>query len=878
MSTQRNVILLVLGLVLAGRLAAQDEEKVVYEPGIDIRFYWVGESMSMVPRLVAGQTPNVNWLAPHIDFAGPSDDSQAFAHHFISISTARLEIPADGLYEFRLTSDDGSYLLLDGLKVLDHDGLHGGTTLDAAVELKQGFHKLEVHHFENTGDWQLRLEWRPPTEDKFRLLDDRNLSTPKGLVRVVAPGKKKVLRQFTENLQGDRRPLVDTHPGYDLVTLRPDGFRPKVGGMAFLPDGRLVVCCWEPEGRVFIVDGVHGNQPERVTVKKIAEGLAEPLGLVVVDGRLFVLQKQELTELIDHDGDEVIDEYRCLCDLWHVSANFHEFAFGLVEKDGWLYLNLAIAINPGGRSTNPQVQDRGRSARVNIETGAIEFLCWGLRTPNGICLGPDDEVFITDNQGDWLPSSKLLHLVPGSFFEQRSALPADWVEKPVRQPVVWMPQNEIGNSPGSPALFRTGPYAGQMAVCEVTHGGINRIFVEKVKGDWQGAIFRFCQGFEGGLNRILIGDDGDIFAGGIGSSGNWGQDGKKRYGLQRIRPNGRAVFEMREVSARANGFLVTFSEPVAAPLAPAPGDFELQSFTYEATPEYGGPKRDLRRERVSATHLSVDRRQLFLACEPRPGRIYYLRAAPAFRSPGHRSLWGSEAWYTMNAVPEEAFDLDSAAAGAELPADCRGFVVTGPGTRDLLAGDSTAAFRSYRGEGFPAAGWRVEKGELIHDAGGGGGDLVSRDEYGDFDFECEWKVAEGANSGIMYRVSEDADYPWQTGAEMQILDDQRHADAYDTRHRAGALYGLMPCRTDVVRPAGEWNHARIVARGSQVEHWLNGILVVSYRSDAPWFRGLVANSKFKDMPRFATLGRGRIALQDHGDEVRFRNLRIRALD
>src|SRR5688572_2518727 len=220
------------------------------------------------------------------------------------------------------------------------------------------------------------------------------------------------------------------------MTVRPDGFEPRVGGMDFLSDGRLAVCTWDSAGAVYLLDGVQGDDRSAMTATRIGAGLAEPLGLTVVradrigDGRtgswgpgrgtmqgdrIFVLQKQELTELVDDDGDEVVDEYRAVADGWGVTANFHEFAFGLEwmdgaddyltppgEQPGHFYATLATAIDPGGRSTQPQNPDRGRVVQISPD-GAFRFVAAGLRTPNGIGRGAHGRLYVLDNQGDWLP-------------------------------------------------------------------------------------------------------------------------------------------------------------------------------------------------------------------------------------------------------------------------------------------------------------------------------------------------------------------------------------------------------------------------------------------------------------------------------------------
>ena len=508
----------------------------------------------------------------------------------------------------------------------------------------------------------------------------------------------------------------------------------------------------------------------------------------------------------------------------------------------------------------------------------METLAWGLRTPNGIGRGPGGEIFLTDNQGDWLPASKLLHLKRGAFYGQRSALPQNWKEKPVTPPVVWLPQNEIGNSPSEPALFPTGPFMGQMALGDVTHGGIKRVALEQVDGVYQGAVFRFTQGLEAGVNRLKILPDGSLIAGGIGSGGNWGQKGKLWYGLQRMVPDGQKTFEMHGLRAARNGFHIDFTEKLAYGMGMTKEEYEVYSFRYEPTAAYGGPRVDERQEVVRDVYVWKNRRRVFLTLgDLEPGRIYAVRLSRHLRSEAHRALWSTQAWYTLNVVPKRAMNM---------PAKD---VMTPPhnqlsnrekknGWKLLFDGRSVEHFRGFRKDSFPKDGWVVENGELIHRAGGGGGDIITRDMYGDFEFQCEWRVAEGANSGIMYRVTEEGHSTWVSGPEMQILDDDRHPDGENPTHRAGALYDFLPCARPAWRPVGEWNHARIVVRNDQVQHWLNGILVVQYRWSRGWFRDQIRKSKFAAFPLFARAARGHIALQDHGDHVRYRNIKIHPLN
>ncbi len=196
--------------------------------------------------------------------------------------------------------------------------------------------------------------------------------------------------------------------------------------------------------------------------------------------------------------------------------------------------------------------------------------------------------------------------------------------------------------------------------------------------------------------------------------------------------------------------------------------------------------------------------------------------------------------------------------------------------KSLFDGKSTTGWRSFRGKAFPEKGWAIEDGAIRKIAGAGGGDIVAEGEYEDFDFRFEWKVAPGANSGVMYRVSEEGEWPWRFGPEYQILDDDKHADGKDPKTSAAGCYALYEGVGKVLKPVGEFNEGRIVVREGKVEHWLNGVRVVSYDLNSEAWKAKIAGSKFKDMAGFGGKPKGMIALQDHGDDVWFRNLRIRS--
>ena len=197
------------------------------------------------------------------------------------------------------------------------------------------------------------------------------------------------------------------------------------------------------------------------------------------------------------------------------------------------------------------------------------------------------------------------------------------------------------------------------------------------------------------------------------------------------------------------------------------------------------------------------------------------------------------------------------------------------GWRWLFDGKSLDGWRGYKDEA-PGRAWRVEGGALTLQ--GKGGDLVTEEAFGDFELSFEWKVAEAANSGVIYRVGLGETATHVTGPEYQVLDNIKAHDNKEYDHLAGSLYDVALGDNARTKPVGEWNEGRIVVRGWRVQHWLNGKKVVDLDLAAPEGKAAIAASKFKDWEKFATVRRGHIALQDHGDVVSFRAIKVRKLE
>lgn len=219
--------------------------------------------------------------------------------------------------------------------------------------------------------------------------------------------------------------------------------------------------------------------------------------------------------------------------------------------------------------------------------------------------------------------------------------------------------------------------------------------------------------------------------------------------------------------------------------------------------------------------------------------------------------------------------LTALAAGSPPPTtDAPAGTAQASGWRSLFDGKTTSGWRGYRQPAAPD-GWHVVEGALVR-MGQGAGDIVTEDEFDNFELELEWKLPEGGNSGIFYRAGE-AEAIWHSAPEYQVLDNARHRDGGDPKRSAGACYDLYAPVRDVTKPIGEWNQVRIVASGAHVEHWMNGQKLLEYEVGSPDWNTRVAASKFKEHPGFGKATKGRIGLQDHGDMVSYRNIRIRSL-
>lgn len=442
------------------------------------------------------------------------------------------------------------------------------------------------------------------------------------------------------------------HPSFNLQTVRPSGFEPRVSGMDFLPGGKLVLSTWKPN-EVYVIEGADGPAG-KASYRKAADGFTDIMGLCVSGDTVFIADQDKVYRLEDRDGNG-LPETKVVIGSLPFSGGFHEWSFGLVRREGRLYTGLSVATSRTGRTTIPQANALRGAVVAMDDKGNLEVIATGLRAPEGMGEGPEGSLFVTDNQGSWLPASKLIHVVKGRTYGHRPEPPGIYDSLFPSPPAAWLPYGEATKSPTQPVLATAGAYAGQMFYGDIASGVVRRVFLEKVNGEWQGCVLRFSGGFEAAVHRMVAGKDGSLWLGGLGKGDqqNWGWRGKL-FGLQRLVPNGKPVFEIKSARARQGGFELEFTErPGAAALKPA--RYSAKRWWYEPTAEYGGKKKDEAKCAVKSVKLSGDGKRVFVAVEGlQPFHVIHVRL-DGVKSEAGRPLWTTEFWYTLNALSAEPF-------------------------------------------------------------------------------------------------------------------------------------------------------------------------------------------------------------------------------
>ncbi|MCW9706366.1 DUF7133 domain-containing protein [Fodinibius salsisoli] len=464
-------------------------------------------------------------------------------------------------------------------------------------------------------------------------------------------------------------------PAYRVETIdTPEGLSVETGGLDFLPDGRLIACF--RRGEVMIYD----EKTQEWAL--FAHGLQDPLWIKALSNdKVLVMQRSELTEIIDSDQDGKADKFRTITDDFGMSGNYAEFAYGPeIDKEGNYYiaLNTASAMAGVYDITRGEFSPIGRNGRMY---SAVPYRGWmlkvkpdgttipwasGLRSPNGLEFNDEGDLFVPDNQGDWLGTSKLYHVEKGNFYGHVPSLV--WEEgfediEPLKLPVpvlnkmrtkaaILFPHGFLANSPTQPLVDRTegkfGPFTGQMFIGEMNHKRIMRVMLEKVQGEYQGAVVSFLDstGLNIGNNRLAFSPNGDLWVG--QTDHGWPGD----QGIQKISWNGKVPMEVKKMSLTKEGFELTFTKPVNAQVANNPENYHFERYYYKYNQAYGSDRYGIETIKVTDAKVADDDKSVRLTLEKLDTGFIYDLQLKEFASGKGEALVHNRLFYTLNYLKE----------------------------------------------------------------------------------------------------------------------------------------------------------------------------------------------------------------------------------
>ncbi|TXK45769.1 c-type cytochrome [Pontibacter qinzhouensis] len=475
----------------------------------------------------------------------------------------------------------------------------------------------------------------------------------------------------------------------------PEGTLLEVGGLTVLPNGDLGVST--RRGDIFIVENPTSARPH---FRKFASGLHEVLGLAYKNGSLYCAQRGELTKMTDTDHDGKADLFETVF-AWPLSGNYHEYSFGpKLAPDGSFFVSTNLGFGEAWWHAISMVPWRGWLLRIT-DDGEMEPWATGLRSPAGLGM-LDGEVFYSENQGDWVGSGGIWHLKKGVFtahpaglrwssqanspikmtIEQvhakvdprldvdengKSAKPENrqnedfrtmfdlMKEFPeMRLPAVWLPHGIMGIS--NSELLKIpegylGPFGGQVLIGDQGQSKIMRVMLEKVKGEYQGAVIDFRSGFQSGVLRMEWAKDKSLFVG--ETNRGWGSAGEANEGLQRLVWNNRVPFEMRTIKAMPDGFEIEFTLPVDKKTAEDLASYSVKSFIYKYQAVYGSPPVNEEKCAIKGVKVSEDRLKVRLVVDNlRESYIHTITLAGVRAHESYNELVHPTAYYTLNHIPD----------------------------------------------------------------------------------------------------------------------------------------------------------------------------------------------------------------------------------
>ena len=682
--------------------------------------------------------------------------------------------------------------------------------------------------------------------------------------------------------------------GYRLETISIPRGAVSILGLCHKPDGTLAIATWE--GEVW-------EYKDKIW-SKFAENLMEPNGIYydAKDGAYYVAQKPELTRLVDLNKDGVCDRYECVTDEFGVSGEYHEYHFGpVVDSLGRKYASLNLGargeftvpdgkpFGVGGGNMSYNAPWRGWVYRSD-RRGHFQPLASGFRSPCGIGMSPNDELFITDNQGDWVADCALYHVREGNFYGHPASLPArpdftkDKVlsltakdfEKIRTPPAVWLVREAIANSPGSPVWDTTGgkfgPFDGQIFLSDQRQSNYFRCGVEKVDGEYQGWCLDFLRGTESGPVKMSFDKKGRLWSAQVGRG--WFSKGGKRTALQYAEWDGKTIpFAIHSTSLTKTGFSVRFTEKIGKKIIP-----NVSSWSYHYYSTYGSPPVDQKDLKVSNYKLSQDRMTVTFDIPLETNKVYAIQFTEQKNTKG-KLLDFNTLYYTLNKLrptkePRAGRNVGWDLAGSSWTRNDKArpippVVTPLPSEKCFFAAPKEATILSASQWTNP--NWKFNDEGVMARAKGNN---LTKKAYGDSRIHLEFRFDPSDNSDWTGQLYGNSGIFLMSGYELQVVNSFQNPTFADGM--CGAIYGQHPPRVNASRKPGEWQSYDILMKAPvfsengaveepmRVSIFHNGLMI---HEDA-WVYGEVGGPYKKH-------GKRPLMIQDHkGTGVSFRNLWI----
>ena len=682
--------------------------------------------------------------------------------------------------------------------------------------------------------------------------------------------------------------------GYKIVSVTLPRGSVSVLGLCHKPDGTLAICTWE--GEVW--------ERKNDVWTKFAENLMEPNGIYfdAKEEAYYVAQKPELTRLVDLNKDGVCDRYECVTDAFGISGEYHEYHFGpVVDSLGRKYASLNLAargeftvpdgkpFGKGGGNMSYNAPWRGWVYRSDRK-GHFQPLASGFRSPCGIGMSPDDELFITDNQGDWVADCALYHVREGNFYGHPASLPArpDFTKDKVQSmraddfdefrspPAVWLVREAIANSPGSPiwdtSKGKFGPFEGQMFIGDQRQSNYFRSGVEKINGEYQGWCVDFLRGLDSGPVKMSFDNAGRLWSAQVGRG--WFSKGGKRTAIQYVEWDQKTTpFAIHSANLTKTGFSVRFTERIGKKMIPS-----VSTWGYHYYSTYGSPPVDQKMENVTNYQLSKDRMTVTFDVPLSEKKIYAITFTEQ-KNTKAKLLDFDTIYYTLNHLiparePRLGRNVGWSLVGSSWSRNDKNRPippVVAPLSTDICSIPTPEKATQLDSTQWTNPNWVFDQNGVMPR---GKGNNSTVNAYGDarihleFRFDpsdnADWKGQLFGNSGIFL----------MSGYEMQVVNSYQNPTFADGM--CGAIYGQHPPRVNASRKPGEWQFYDILMKAPvfseegnieeplRVTAFHNGIMI----HDDVWVYGEVGGPYKKH-------GKRPLMIQDHkGTGVSFRNLWI----